>query len=91
MQVNKHHTSDCTDLVSVYERVAYFDHRHSGIDEINILQEVISVEGETVMLQTRVVCQATDEHTYTNGLKIPEKGPNSVLKVTTAQTYVNSF
>jgi hypothetical protein len=31
MQVNKHHTSDCTDFVLVWERVAYYDHRHRGI------------------------------------------------------------
>jgi hypothetical protein len=47
MQVKKHHTSDCTDFVLVYERVAYYDHRHSGIDETNILQVVKAVEGET--------------------------------------------
>jgi hypothetical protein len=40
MQVNKHHTSDCTDFVLVYERVAYYDHRHSEIDETNILQVI---------------------------------------------------
>jgi hypothetical protein len=28
--------------------VAYYDHRYSGIDETNILQEVIAVEGETL-------------------------------------------
>jgi hypothetical protein len=32
MQVNKHHTSDCTDFVLVLERVAYYDHGHSRID-----------------------------------------------------------
>jgi hypothetical protein len=50
MLVNKHHTSDCTNFVLVLERVAYYDHRHSGIDETNILQVVKAVEGETVML-----------------------------------------
>jgi hypothetical protein len=50
MQVNKHHTSDCTDFVLVQERRTYYDHRHSGIDETNILQEVIAVEGKTVIL-----------------------------------------
>jgi hypothetical protein len=48
MQVNKHHTSDCTDFVLAEERVAYYDHRHSGIDETNILQVVKAVEGETL-------------------------------------------
>ncbi len=48
MQVNKHHTSDCTDFVLVKEQVAYYDHRHSGIDETNIHQVVKAVEGETV-------------------------------------------
>ncbi len=43
MQVNKHHTSDCTDFVLVWEREAYYDHRHSRIDKTNILQEVIAV------------------------------------------------
>jgi hypothetical protein len=48
MQVNKHHTADCTDFFLVQERRTYYDHRHSGIDnETNILQEVIAVEGET--------------------------------------------
>jgi hypothetical protein len=28
MQVNKHHTSDCTVFVLVLERMAYYDHRH---------------------------------------------------------------
>ncbi len=27
--------------------MAYYNHRHSGIDETNILQVVIAVEGET--------------------------------------------
>jgi hypothetical protein len=48
MQVNKHHTADCTDFVLVCEREAYYDHRHSGIDETNILQVYIAAEGETV-------------------------------------------
>ncbi len=43
-----HHTADCTDFVLVYEREAYYDHRHSGIDETNILQVYIAAEGETV-------------------------------------------
>jgi hypothetical protein len=47
MQVNKHHTADCTDFVLVKERRTYYDHRHSGLDETNILQEDIAVEGET--------------------------------------------
>jgi hypothetical protein len=47
MQVNKHHTSDCTDFVLVKERVAYYDHRHSKIDEANILQVVRAVEVKT--------------------------------------------
>ncbi len=51
MQVNKHHTSDCTDFVLVKERVAYYEHRHSVIDKNNILQEVIAVEGETRNIQ----------------------------------------
>jgi hypothetical protein len=42
MQVNKHHTSDCTDFVLVY-----YDHRHSRIDETNILIVVKAIEGET--------------------------------------------
>jgi hypothetical protein len=48
MQVDKHHTSDCTDFVLVLEREAYYDHRHSGIHETNILQVVIAVEGKTL-------------------------------------------
>ncbi len=40
MQVNKHHTSDCTDFVLVQEQVAYYNHRHSRINETNILQAV---------------------------------------------------
>jgi hypothetical protein len=28
--------------------VAYYNHRHSGIDETNILQVVKAVEGETI-------------------------------------------
>jgi hypothetical protein len=48
MRVNKHPTADCTDFVLVQERRTYYDHRHSGIDETNILQRVISVEGETI-------------------------------------------
>jgi hypothetical protein len=50
MHVNKHHTSDCTDFVLVLEQAAYYDHRHSRIDEINILQVVKAVEGETGQL-----------------------------------------
>jgi hypothetical protein len=30
--------------------VAYYDHRHSGIDGTNILQVVKAVEGETMKL-----------------------------------------
>jgi hypothetical protein len=37
-------------FVLVQERVAYYDHRHSGIDETNILQVVKAVEGETIQL-----------------------------------------
>ncbi len=48
MQVNKHHTSDCTDFVLVKERVAYYNNKHSGIDETNIIQVVIAVKGETL-------------------------------------------
>jgi hypothetical protein len=48
MQVNKHHTSDCTDFVLALEWVAYYDHRHSRIDETIILQVVKAVEGETI-------------------------------------------
>jgi hypothetical protein len=47
MQVNKYHTSDCTDFVLVEKRVAYYDHKHSGIDKTNILQVVKAVEGKT--------------------------------------------
>jgi hypothetical protein len=47
MQVNKRHTSDCTFFVLVYERVAYYDHRHRGIYETNILQAVKHAEGKT--------------------------------------------
>jgi hypothetical protein len=32
------------------EQRTYYDHRHSGIDKTNILQEVIAVEGETLMM-----------------------------------------
>jgi hypothetical protein len=39
MQVSKHHTSDCTNFVLVQERVAYYNYRHSGIDETNILSQ----------------------------------------------------
>ncbi len=47
IRVNKHHTADFTNFVLVQERRTYYDHRHSGIDETNILQENIAVEGET--------------------------------------------
>ncbi len=32
--------------------MAYYDHRHSGIDETNILQVVKAVEGETLTCHT---------------------------------------
>jgi hypothetical protein len=48
MQVNEHHTSDCTVFVLVLEGVAYYDHRHRGIYEINILQVVKQAEGKTL-------------------------------------------
>jgi hypothetical protein len=47
MQVNKHHTSDCTIFVLVEERVAYYDHRHRH-SITNILQVVKQVEGKTL-------------------------------------------
>ncbi len=47
IRVNKHHTADSTDFVLVLERRTYYDHRHSGIDETNILQVDTAVEGET--------------------------------------------
>jgi hypothetical protein len=47
MRVNKHPTLECTDFVLVWERRTYYDHRRSGIDETNILLEVIAVKGET--------------------------------------------
>jgi hypothetical protein len=50
MQVNKHHTSECTDFVLVEERVAYYNHRHSGICETNILQVIKQGEGETIKI-----------------------------------------
>ncbi len=48
---NIHHASDCTVFVLVQERVAYYDHRHRGISETNILQDVKLAEGETNILQ----------------------------------------
>jgi hypothetical protein len=48
MQVNKHHTSDCTVFVLVLERVAYYDHRHRGIYETSFLQAVKQAEGKTL-------------------------------------------
>ncbi len=48
MQVNKHHTSDCTDFVLVQEQVAYYEQRHSGIYETSIFQVVKQAEGETL-------------------------------------------
>ncbi len=48
MIVNKHHTSDCINFVLVQDASGYYDHRHSGIDETNILQEVKAVECETI-------------------------------------------
>jgi hypothetical protein len=41
---NKYHTSD---FVLVQERVAYYDHRHSGIYGTNILQALKQAESET--------------------------------------------
>ncbi len=49
MQVNKHHTSDFTVFVLVWERVAYYDHRHRGMYKTNIFQAVKQAEGETVL------------------------------------------
>jgi hypothetical protein len=36
--------------------VAYYDHRHSGIDETNILQVVKAVEGETIEILCLFPC-----------------------------------
>ncbi len=47
IRINKHHTADSTDFVLVQERRTYCDHRHSGINETNILQVDTAVEGET--------------------------------------------
>jgi hypothetical protein len=33
--------------------VAYYDHRHSGIDKTNILQVVKAVEGKTILLRSK--------------------------------------
>jgi hypothetical protein len=45
--------------------VAYYDHRHSGTDETNILQEVKAVEGETSLVIEMITAFHMD-------------GPNSV-------------
>jgi hypothetical protein len=50
MQVNKHLTSDCIVFVLVYERAAYYDHRHRGIYETNILQAVKQQRVRQMML-----------------------------------------
>ncbi len=47
LRVNKHHTADSTDFVLVQERRTYYHHRHSGIDETNILQVQSQQRGET--------------------------------------------
>jgi hypothetical protein len=54
MQVNKHHTSDCTVFVLLKEWVAYYDHRHRGIYETNILRTVKQAEGETTVSNARL-------------------------------------
>jgi hypothetical protein len=56
MQVNKHHTSDCTDFVLVWEREAYYEHRHSRIYKTNILQVVKHAEGETIIHKILHLC-----------------------------------
>jgi hypothetical protein len=48
---NKHHASDCTIFVLVEELVAYYDHRHKGIYETNILQAVKQAKGKTGVLK----------------------------------------
>ncbi len=42
---NKHHTSDCSDFVLVWERVAYYSHRHSRIYGTHIIQVVKASRG----------------------------------------------
>jgi hypothetical protein len=67
MQVNKHHTSDSTVFVLVQERVAYYDHRHSGIYKTNILQVIKQAEGETVILHR---CRYNPAGFYSKQLQI---------------------
>ncbi len=71
ISINEHHTADSTDFVLVWERRTYYDHRHCGIDETNILQVAVApgLLAETVVrLRLRLPPPASQlAHIYMSG------------------------